>query len=107
VGFLRGVDFFWTTANLWRETLFTGGLVLLVFLGIDTMLHRREGGMPKIMDPTPDKEVRLRGLPNIPLLAGVIGAILMSATWKPGAGLSILGVGLELQNLVRDAIILA
>jgi len=107
VGFLRGVDFFWTTANLWRETLFTGGLVLIVFLGIDIMLHRREGGAPKIKDPTPDKEVRLRGLPNIPLLAGVIGAILLSATWKPGVSISILGIGLELQNLVRDAIILA
>ncbi|WP_446720898.1 sodium:proton antiporter [Mesorhizobium sp. 131-2-1] len=107
VGFLRGVDFFWTTANLWRETLFTGGLVLIVFLGIDIMLHRREGGTPKIKDPTPDKEVRLRGLPNIPLLAGVIGAILLSATWKPGFSISILGIGLELQNLVRDAIILA
>ncbi|WP_246691294.1 MULTISPECIES: sodium:proton antiporter [unclassified Mesorhizobium] len=107
VGFLRGVDFFWTTANLWRETLFTGGMVLLVFLAIDIMLHRREGGMPKIKDPTPDTKVRLRGLANLPLLAGVIGAILLSAAWKPGVSFSILGVSLELQNLVRDAVILA
>jgi len=107
VGFLRGVDFFWTTANLWRETLFVGGVVLAVFLVIDIVLHRREGGAPKIKDPTPDSKVRLRGLPNIPLLAGVIGAILLSAAWKPGVNFSILGVSLELQNLVRDAIILA
>jgi Na+/H+ antiporter NhaD/arsenite permease-like protein len=106
VGFLRGVDFFWTTANLWRETLFTGGLVLLVFLAIDIVLHRREGGAPKIKDPTPDTKVRLRGLANLPLLAGVIGAILLSAAWKPGVSFSILSVSLELQNLVRDAIIL-
>ncbi|TPJ82517.1 sodium:proton antiporter [Mesorhizobium sp. B2-6-2] len=107
VGFLRGVDFFWTTTNLWRETLVTGGLVLVVFLALDIVLHRREGGMPKIKDPTPDTKVRLRGLANLPLLAGVIGAILLSASWKPGVSIPILGVGLELQNLVRDAIILA
>lgn len=107
VGFLRGVDFFWTTANLWRETSFVGGLVLAVFLAIDTILHRREAGAPKIKDPTPDSKVRIRGLPNIPLLAGVIGAILLSATWKPDVTFSIQGVTLELQNLVRDAIILA
>ena len=107
VGFLRGVDFFWTTANLWRETLFVGGVVLAVFLAIDIILHRREGGAPKIKDPTPDTKVRIRGLANLPLLAGVIGAILLSATWKPGVSFSILGVSLELQNLVRDAIILA
>ena len=106
VGFLRGVDFFWTATNLWRETLFTGGLVLIIFLALDIMLHRREGGAPKIKDPTPDKTVRLRGLANLPLLAGVIGAILLSASWKPGVSFSIFGVSLELQNLVRDAIIL-
>ena len=106
VGFLRGVDFFWTTTNLYRETLFVGGIVLAVFLAIDIILHRREGGAPKIKDPTPDSTIRLRGLPNIPLLAGVIGAILLSATWKPGVSFSVQGVSLELQNLVRDAIIL-
>ncbi|MBZ9772703.1 sodium:proton antiporter [Mesorhizobium sp. CO1-1-8] len=107
VGFLRGVDFFWTTANLWRETLFVGGAVLAVFLGIDIVLHQRENGAPKIKDPTPDTKVRLRGLANLPLLAGVIGAILLSATWKPGVSFSVFGVRLELQNLVRDAMILA
>jgi Na+/H+ antiporter NhaD/arsenite permease-like protein len=106
VGFLRGVDFFWTTTNLWRETLFTGGLVLVVFLALDTVLHRREAGAPKIKDPTPDSRVRIRGLANLPLLAGVIGAILLSASWKPGISIPVLGVGLELQNLARDAIIL-
>lgn len=107
VGFLRGVDFFWTTTNLYQETLFVGGLVLAVFLTLDVILHRREAGAPKIKDPTPDTKVRIRGLANIPLLAGVIGAILLSATWKPGVAFSIQGVSLELQNIVRDAIILA
>jgi Na+/H+ antiporter NhaD/arsenite permease-like protein len=107
VGFLRGVDFFWTTANLYQETLFVGGLVLAVFLALDIILHRREAGAPKIKDPTPDTKIRVRGLPNVPLLAGVIGAILLSATWKPGVAFSVQGVSLELQNLVRDAIILA
>ncbi|TIR35195.1 MAG: sodium:proton antiporter [Mesorhizobium sp.] len=107
VGFLRGVDFFWTTTNLYQETLFVGGLVLAVFLAMDVILHRREAGAPKIKDPTPDTKVRIRGLPNVPLLAGVIGAILLSATWKPGVAFSVHGVSLELQNLVRDAVILA
>lgn len=107
VGFLRGVDFFWTTANLWRETLFVTVLVLAAFLALDFVLHWREEGQPKIKDPTPHSKVRLRGLPNLPLLAGVIAAILLSASWKPGIDIPVFGVTLELQNLVRDAIILA
>ena len=107
LGFLRGVDFFWTTVHLWPETLFVGGIVLAVFFALDTVLYRREGGLPKAPDPTPDSRVRLRGLVNLPLLAGVIAAILMSGMWKPGGGIAIAGVTVEWQNLLRDAIIVA
>ncbi|CAG1008540.1 hypothetical protein RHIZO_03510 [Rhizobiaceae bacterium] len=106
VGFLRGVDFFWTTQHLFRETLLVGGIVLAAFVAMDVFFHRRENGAPKIKDPTPDTQVRLRGLLNLPLLAGVIGAILLSAAWKPGVAFTVAGVAVELQNLVRDAIIL-
>lgn len=107
VGFLRGVDFFWTTVHILPDTLFVGGLVLAVFVVLDTILHKREGGAPKIKDPTPDSKIRIRGVANIPLLAGVIGAILLSATWKPGIVFTVYNVPVELQNLVRDGIILA
>ncbi len=107
VGFLRGVDFFWTTVHILPDTLFVGGVVLAVFLVLDIVLHIREEGRPKIKDPTPDSKVRLRGIANIPLLGGVIAAILLSAYWKPGIEFSVHGVTLELQNLVRDAIIVA
>ncbi|WP_269932782.1 sodium:proton antiporter [Aminobacter sp. HY435] len=106
VGFLRGVDFFWTTGNLWRETLFVGGMVLAAFVAVDWYFHGREAGEPKIKDPTPHSKVRIRGLANLPLLAGVIAAILLSAAWKPGVAFTIQGVAVELQNLVRDGIIL-
>jgi Na+/H+ antiporter NhaD/arsenite permease-like protein len=107
VGFLRGVDFFWTTTHLFRETLFVGGLVLAIFVALDLWLHRREEGQPKIKDPTPDMSVRIHGVFNFALLAGVIGAILLSAGWKPGIAFTLFNVPVELQNLVRDIAILA
>ena len=59
LGFLQGVDFFWTTTHLAGETAFAGGIVLALFFVIDTIIYRREGVLP---DPTPDKRVRVRGL---------------------------------------------
>ncbi len=106
VGFLRGVDFFWTTTHLLPEMLLVGGIVLAAFLVLDTYLHRREEGLPKIKDPTPDSAVRIMGLVNIPLLAGVIGAILLSAMWKPGIEFVVFDAHVELQNVVRDMIII-
>ncbi len=107
VGFLRGVEFFWTTQHLLIETLFVGAVVLVAFFVLDLWFHNHEEGQPKIKDPTPDSKVRVRGLPNLPLLAGVIGAILLSAIWKPGIAFDIQGVHVELQNVVRDVIIVA
>ncbi|MDQ0468160.1 sodium:proton antiporter [Labrys wisconsinensis] len=105
VGFLRGVDFFWTTRHLALETLFVAGTVLAVFFLLDSWLYRREGVMPR--DPTPDTPaLALLGSANFLLIGGVIAAILMSALWKPGLAVEVLGNRLEVQNLARDAILL-
>lgn len=107
VGFLRGVDFFWTTTHLAAETAFVAAIVLSVFFVLDVYFHRREDGQPKIKDPTPDSKVRVRGLPNFLLLAGVIAAILMSASWRSGVAFTVADVPVEGQNLLRDIAIAA
>lgn len=104
IGFLKGVDFFWTTTHLLHETLFVGGIVLAVFVVIDLFFHHREGRFSRIKDPTPDSPMKLHGKVNIVLIAVIIAAILMSAQWKPGVAFYIAGVELQLQNLSRDVI---
>ena len=39
---------------------------------------------------------------NLPLIACIIGAILLSAAWKPGIEYDVYGTHVALQNLVRD-----
>ncbi len=104
IGFLKGVDFFWTTKYLWQETFFVGGIVLVVFMLLDFYFHHREGNFPFRKDPTPDKPLKLHGKINLLFIAVVIAAILMSAQWKPGISFTLAGTTLELQDLLRDAI---
>ncbi|WP_420102429.1 sodium:proton antiporter [Bosea sp. (in: a-proteobacteria)] len=106
LGFLRGVDFFWTARNLLPETGFAVAVLLALFYVIDSVLYRRDNRLPKLKDPTPDRDLKLWGKVNLPLLAGVIGAILLSANWKPGVAFTIHGVAVEGQNLARDLILL-
>ncbi|WP_332684545.1 sodium:proton antiporter [Bosea sp. (in: a-proteobacteria)] len=106
LGFLRGISFFWTTTHLLPETSFAVAILLVLFYGLDSYLFRKEGGLPPLKDPTPDRAIKLYGRVNFPLLGGVILAILMSATWKPGIVFDIHGVHVELQNLVRDVALL-
>jgi len=102
VGFLHGVDFLWPTRNLWEETLFVAVLVLTVFLAIDVLLARHDEQGPKAGPP-----IRFHGLINLPLIGGIIGTIVLSSLWHPGVSFEIYGTELQLQNLVRDAALIA
>ena len=104
IGFLKGVDFFWTTKHLWQKTLFVGGVVLAVFMVLDLYLHHREDRFARIKDSTPDSPLKLHGKINLLLIAVIIAAILMSAQWKPGVTFLVAGVDLRLQDLARDVI---
>jgi len=106
IGFLKGVDFFWPAAHLWRETLATAGIVLAVFFVLDLYMHSREGRLKQLKDPTPDSPLKLHGKINVLLIAVVIAAILMSAWWKPGIALGVMGVEIELPHVLRDLILL-
>jgi Na+/H+ antiporter NhaD/arsenite permease-like protein len=98
VGFLRGVDFFWTTTHLLAETVLAAVLVLAMFVALDIWFARREG-IPPVRLGAP----RLYGLINLPLIAAIVAMILLSAAWKPGVTLNVVGTAVELQNLVRDS----
>jgi Na+/H+ antiporter NhaD/arsenite permease-like protein len=100
VGFLRGVDFFWTTQHLWLQTATVAGLVLAIFFALDIWMLRQDPPVPAIHAPAP---IRLHGLVNVALIGVIIAAILLSAAWKPGIAFDIYGTHVELQNALRDA----
>ena len=106
LGFLKGVNFFWTTTHLFHDTVVMVIILLSAFYLLDRYFYHKEEGKKLRRDPTPDTEsIGLRGAQNIPLLGGVIGAILMSALWKPGITFDILGTHVELQWIARDVIL--
>jgi Na+/H+ antiporter NhaD/arsenite permease-like protein len=105
LGFLRGVDFFWTTRWLLHETLFVFAVVMIVFVLLDTYLYRKEGVEKPVIDPTPDSSVRVFGGVNFALIGVIIAAILMSA-WARLGSFTIGTTVVEVENLLRDAIML-
>lgn len=112
LGFLKGVSFFWTTVHMLPLMLLVSGLLLAVFFVLDTVLFGREGrpvppGQNGRQDGQGgDERLGIEGGANLLLLAGVVGAVLMSGFWKPGVEFTVYHVGVELQNLVRDVILL-
>ena len=129
LGFLKGVSFFWTTTHMLPLMLFAAAILLALYFGIDTMLFAKEGKpVPpsdccdndekavtrscrfengrQIYDCGSDAKLALDGKVNLLLLLGVIGAVLMSGMWNPHVSFNIYHVHVELQNLVRDVLLL-
>ncbi|NHN76023.1 sodium:proton antiporter [Azotobacter chroococcum] len=105
LGFLKGVSFFWTIEHMLLPVLLSSAVLLVVFYFVDCYFYAREDELlPR--DPTPDSPLRLHGTVNFLLLAGVIGAVLLSGLWKPGVAFVLMGTPVEGQNLVRDLLML-
>lgn len=102
LGFLKGVDFFWTVTHLWGQTLFMVGSLLALFYVIDWFLyHRREEVRP--VDPTPDTtRLGFEGGVNFALLVGVVALVLLSGLWKSPVAFNIAGTEVGLPGIVRD-----
>lgn len=103
LGFLKGVDFFWTVRHIFPETLFLVGSLLVVFFVLDSWYyHRREELLPR--DPTPDTPtLGFDGKANFLLLGAVVGLVLLSGFWKSPVAWNIAGTEVGLPGLVRDA----
>jgi Na+/H+ antiporter NhaD/arsenite permease-like protein len=98
IGFLKGVDFFWTTRALALPTLVLAGTLLTIFYVLDRHFWRSENAAP----PAVYTPLGIDGAFNFTLIAGVVGGVLLSGIWKPGIAFDIAGTPLELQDLVRD-----
>jgi Na+/H+ antiporter NhaD/arsenite permease-like protein len=103
LGFLKGVDFFWTVKYIFPETLFLVGSLLAIFYVMDSYYYHKREEIEKF-DPTPDTHpgIGFEGKANFILLLGIMGLVLMSGIWKPGVAFNVFGTDVGLQGLVRD-----
>ena len=106
LGFLKGIDFFWTLGHIWPDTLFLICTLLAIFFLLDTWLYRREG--VSRVDPTPDTQsFGFDGAVNFWLLLAIVALVLMSGAWKSGISFDIAGTQVGLPGLLRDAGLIA
>ncbi|MFQ5651656.1 MAG: sodium:proton antiporter [bacterium] len=136
LGFLQGVEFFWTF-QLFPQMLFVAGLLLFVFFAWDTYMFRKEGWHEKmhlkathfdapddlIDDLVIEEEVEvenprthktrvttytmsIKGIFNLLFLGGVIIGVLFSGKVHLGAE-TIFGIEMKFENIIRDLFLIA
>lgn len=116
LGFLHGVPFFWTL-RLYAPMFLILTLLLIIYVAIDTYYLRKEQKETAELEPEQDskyadtntsttvKKFEILGSYNFILLLCIIGAILFSGSVKMNE-ISILGVHVALQDIIRNAILI-
>lgn len=106
LGFLNGIDFFWTTAHLFVPFSIVMVLLLIVFFGVDSFFYKKEKKPFEANSKANNRKLQISGEINILILFGVLGAVLMSGFWKSNIMVS-LGVDeVPLENLLRDLLLI-
>jgi Na+/H+ antiporter NhaD/arsenite permease-like protein len=82
LGYLRGVDFWWTLTLLW-PWLFTTGVVLAIYVVWDTFAYSREEEVDRFIDTVRVQPLRVRGAINFFWLALVIACVALVDSSRP------------------------
>ena len=80
--------------------------MLAAFVVLDLWFYRKDRLVTTVGETPGRDDLGVSGSINLVLIAGIVAAILASATWKPGIGFDVYGTMLELQNVVRDVVLI-
>jgi len=104
LGFLKGVDFFWTLRHIFPETLFLLAILLILFFALESWYFRQANEI-ETADPTPDTPLEKFGFDgkiNFLFLLAIVGLVLMSGLWQSTVQWTVAGTPVGLPGLVRD-----
>ncbi len=103
LGFLQGVDFFWTFRHLAAPTALMVLPLLALFYAIDLWCWRHE---PVAVTETGHEPIGLEGGANLVLLGAIVGVVLVQALWHPEVTVWVFQVGVALQDGVAQLALL-
>lgn len=106
LGFLKGVDFFWTTKAMFFPMVIVAVILWIVFYLVDSFYMKQEPNRMAPLEEGQDEKLGLEGSINLILLSFAIVAVLISGVWDPHVTFSLYQVEVELQNVTRDLLLL-
>ena len=105
IGFLKGVDFFWTTKYMFLPMIFVSSILMVLFYFIDNYYYNKELSNKPAEEPV---NFSIEGKINFILLFGVIFSVILSGFYKDSLGsISIFDNELKIPFLLRDILLLS
>jgi len=104
IGFLKGVEFFWTTQHLLVPMLIHVLFIIILFFIIDTYFYNKEE-VDTLNDSEGKKPIEIQGKINLLLIVGVVLSVYMSGSFNFG-DIFIYGTDVAKQAILRDLYLL-
>ena len=102
LGFLKGIDFFWTMKHMLAPVAFSISILIIIFFIMDTYYYKKEN------NPAPKSggdKLKLVGIPNILLIPCVVGAVIVSSI-NMGTAFTVHYVDVPLSSIVQVSLLL-
>ncbi|HPI75361.1 MAG TPA: sodium:proton antiporter [bacterium] len=80
LGFLQGVPFEWTLIHMLPGWAFAIGILMVLFYAIDSMMVKKDGGIPADDPNEPKQKFSILGSYNFLFLLGVMGTVVFYGT---------------------------
>ncbi|HNX23633.1 MAG TPA: sodium:proton antiporter, partial [Spirochaetota bacterium] len=103
LGFLKGVDFFWTVKHMLPLVSFTIAILLVIFFIMDTYYYNKEENKP--VKKTDGEKLKLVGVPNMLLIPCIVGAVIVSSI-DMGTAFTLHFVGVPVSSILQVALLL-
>ena len=106
LGFLEGVEFFWTAKNMFLPMITLSVILLVLYYFVDSYFYKKEN--IELNQDNNNEKLAIKGSFNFILIFGIVGAVLMSGmeAFKFDV-INIVGVGISKGNAMRDLILIA
>ncbi len=107
VGFLEGIDFFWTTKNLSITVYSIVAFMLFALYFIDKLLLKKEISQNQDLSDNSNSTATLNiaGKRNLPLLLIAVSSVILSSRMNVGS-VQLLSASIPINNIIRDLILL-
>lgn len=106
LGFLEGVPFFWPTTHLFLPMFLLSSCILGFYYFLDTHFYKKETEESPYKTMHSVSRIKFEGRRNFYFLGGIIAGVLLSGFWHPGISFDLFGVEVQIENLLRDVILL-
>ena len=105
LGFIHGVDFFWTM-KIFPHMALVSLILLTIFFLLDSYYYKKETDEVKGLSEEKNEPIKILGIHNVIFLFGIIGGVLFSGTVKLGH-VNVFGTHMQIQNIIRDLILIS